>query len=45
MLQGYTVGELDCAISAAGESNTIVLSDNTKIIFSGLASVSTTNFI
>ena len=44
-LQGYAAGERDRAIAAAGGSNTIVLSDNTKITFGGLTSVSTTNFV
>ena len=43
-LQGYAAGELAKDIAAAGSTNTIVLSDNTKITFGGLSSVSVSNF-
>ena len=33
------------AVGAAGSANTIVLSDNTRITFGGLSSVSTTTFV
>jgi len=44
-LQGYTAGELNRALTAAGGSNTITLSDNTRITFGGLTSVSSSNFV
>ena len=44
-LIGYAQGELDRAIAASGGSNTITLSDNTKITFGGLSSVTTQKFV
>jgi len=44
-LQGYAAGEAARAIAASGSSNTITLSDNTKITFGGLTSVSATTFV
>ncbi|MBC7799331.1 MAG: calcium-binding protein, partial [Gemmatimonadaceae bacterium] len=43
-LQGYAAGEAARAVTAAGSSNTITLSDNTRITFGGVSSVTTTSF-
>ena len=43
-LQDYATGEAARAIAAAGSSNTIVLSDNTRITFDGVNSVTASTF-
>jgi len=44
-LQGYAAGEAARAIAAAGSSNTVVLSDNTRITFGGVSSISSSFFV
>ncbi len=44
-LQGYAAGEVAQDVAAANGSNTITLSDNTKITFGGLSSVSSVKFV
>lgn len=44
-LQGFAADEVTRAVTAAGGTNVVTLSDNTKITFAGLTSVTTNNFI